>query len=88
MRAEDNMMSRLPAVASVSGVSTRAMSTPAFAQRMTETAARIGMNGTQFRNASGWHVVPRLQRRLGSWKVYRHFASTSVWQSASVRNSA
>ncbi len=29
-------------------------STPAFAQRMTETAARIGMNGTQFRNASGW----------------------------------
>jgi D-alanyl-D-alanine carboxypeptidase len=29
-------------------------SSPAFAQRMTETAARIGMNGTQFRNASGW----------------------------------
>ena len=29
-------------------------STPAFAQRMTETAARLGMNGTQFRNASGW----------------------------------
>ena len=28
-------------------------STPAFAQRMTETAARIGMNGTQFRNANG-----------------------------------
>ncbi|MBM3648361.1 MAG: D-alanyl-D-alanine carboxypeptidase, partial [Alphaproteobacteria bacterium] len=26
----------------------------AFAHRMTETAARIGMNGTQFRNASGW----------------------------------
>ncbi|CAN5877773.1 hypothetical protein BH11PSE3_BH11PSE3_16030 [soil metagenome] len=29
-------------------------SEPAFAQRMTETAARIGMNGTQFRNANGW----------------------------------
>src|SRR5262245_41026960 len=28
-------------------------STPAFAQRMTETAARLGMNGTQFRNANG-----------------------------------
>ncbi len=28
-------------------------STPAFAQRMTETAARIGMTGTQFRNANG-----------------------------------
>ncbi len=28
-------------------------STPAFAQRMTETAARIGMNATQFRNAHG-----------------------------------
>ena len=28
-------------------------SSPAFAQRMTETAARIGMNGTQFRNANG-----------------------------------
>jgi D-alanyl-D-alanine carboxypeptidase len=28
-------------------------STPAFAQRMTETAARIGMSGTQFRNANG-----------------------------------
>jgi D-alanyl-D-alanine carboxypeptidase len=26
----------------------------AFAIRMTETAARIGMNATQFRNASGW----------------------------------
>lgn len=26
----------------------------AFAVRMTETAARIGMNATQFRNASGW----------------------------------
>lgn len=26
----------------------------AFAQRMTETAARLGMSGTQFRNASGW----------------------------------
>ena len=29
-------------------------STPAFAVRMTETAARLGMNATQFRNASGW----------------------------------
>jgi D-alanyl-D-alanine carboxypeptidase len=29
-------------------------SSPAFAQRMTETAARIGMSATQFRNASGW----------------------------------
>src|SRR5262245_24746686 len=29
-------------------------SSPAFAPRMTETAARIGMSGTQFRNASGW----------------------------------
>lgn len=29
-------------------------SEPAFAQRMTETAARLGMSGTQFRNASGW----------------------------------
>lgn len=29
-------------------------STPAFALRMTETAARLGMNATQFRNASGW----------------------------------
>ncbi|MGD9881527.1 MAG: D-alanyl-D-alanine carboxypeptidase family protein [Reyranella sp.] len=29
-------------------------STAAFALRMTETAARIGMNATQFRNASGW----------------------------------
>jgi D-alanyl-D-alanine carboxypeptidase len=28
-------------------------SEPAFAHRMTETAARIGMNATQFRNASG-----------------------------------
>lgn len=28
-------------------------SAPAFAQRMTETAGRIGMNATQFRNASG-----------------------------------
>src|SRR5262245_16431761 len=28
-------------------------SRPAFAQRMTETAARLGMNGTQFRNANG-----------------------------------
>jgi D-alanyl-D-alanine carboxypeptidase len=28
-------------------------STPAFAQRMTETAARLGMNSTQFRNANG-----------------------------------
>ena len=26
----------------------------AFSVRMTETAARIGMNATQFRNASGW----------------------------------
>jgi D-alanyl-D-alanine carboxypeptidase len=26
----------------------------AFSMRMTETAARIGMNATQFRNASGW----------------------------------
>ncbi len=26
----------------------------AFAHRMTETAARLGMSGTQFRNASGW----------------------------------
>ncbi|WP_421996877.1 D-alanyl-D-alanine carboxypeptidase family protein [Reyranella sp.] len=26
----------------------------AFSVRMTETAARIGMNGTQFHNASGW----------------------------------
>lgn len=29
-------------------------SSPAFAVRMTETAARLGMNATQFRNASGW----------------------------------
>ncbi|MFZ5778573.1 MAG: D-alanyl-D-alanine carboxypeptidase family protein [Pseudomonadota bacterium] len=29
-------------------------SEPAFAQRMTETAARLGMSGSQFRNASGW----------------------------------
>ncbi|MFO1087191.1 MAG: D-alanyl-D-alanine carboxypeptidase family protein [Reyranellaceae bacterium] len=29
-------------------------STPAFAARMTETAARLGMSATQFRNASGW----------------------------------
>src|SRR5262245_53423486 len=28
-------------------------STPAFAQRMTETAARLGMNASQFRNANG-----------------------------------
>lgn len=28
-------------------------STPAFAQRMTETAARLGMTATQFRNANG-----------------------------------
>jgi D-alanyl-D-alanine carboxypeptidase len=28
-------------------------SLPAFAQRMTETATRIGMNGTQFRNPNG-----------------------------------
>src|SRR6266550_841143 len=28
--------------------------TAAFALRMTETAARIGMNATQFRNANGW----------------------------------
>ena len=28
-------------------------STPAFAQRMTDTAARLGMSGTQFRNANG-----------------------------------
>ncbi|MBL8674439.1 MAG: D-alanyl-D-alanine carboxypeptidase [Rhodospirillales bacterium] len=29
-------------------------SEPAFAQRMTATAHRLGMNGTVFRNASGW----------------------------------
>jgi D-alanyl-D-alanine carboxypeptidase len=29
-------------------------STPAFAHRMTETATRLGMTGTQFRNANGW----------------------------------
>ena len=28
-------------------------SIPAFAQRMTETAARLGMSGTQFHNANG-----------------------------------
>jgi D-alanyl-D-alanine carboxypeptidase len=28
-------------------------STPAFAQRMTDTAARLGMSGTRFRNANG-----------------------------------
>ena len=28
-------------------------SAPAFAQRMTETAARLGMSATQFRNANG-----------------------------------
>jgi len=29
-------------------------SEPAFAQRMTETAKRLGMTATTFRNANGW----------------------------------